>query len=161
MKIRKYGGLRQHGNHSVANRFGPSVFGEASNFLCWPVSIPTMPSADSFTSIVCRLPGTPNISQLRSYLQYLIKKPNLAYIIHKISRKGAKAQRISKLTNYAQKIQYLRVNTIQLVIYPLSKLCAPASLRDELFRLVAPICHTTTQPYFPKNHCLSKKILNL
>ncbi|OYT13933.1 MAG: hypothetical protein B6I19_02555 [Bacteroidetes bacterium 4572_114] len=59
----------------------------------------------------------------------------LTYIIHKI-RKGAKAQRISKLTNYAQKIQYLRVNTIQSVINTLSKLCASASLRDELFRLI-------------------------
>jgi len=61
----------------------------------------------------------------------------LTYNIHKTSRKGAKAQRISKLTNYAQKIQYLRIYTIQLLFFSFSRLCISASLRDELFRLNA------------------------
>ena len=66
-------------------------------------------------------------------------KNNLAYIIRKISREGAKSQRTSRLTNLCSKIQISISLIINILLIKTLRPCLPAgrpaSLRDELFRL--------------------------
>ena len=60
---------------------------------------------------------------------------SLACIIHKNSRKAAKAQRISKLKECFKQIQFYFSNNYHCQIYTNSTLCVFAPWRGEFFRL--------------------------